>query len=137
MKDSEIFPGKSLQQLLEDIYNSTLVKRSKIAGLIDILQDYLKNKEDAALFAPIVKDYLDIMVKNDDHLIKVATVVQRVISADAYQNGGGDLNEILSDAEKDKLLNDAMSELTQEIKTLDSQVKELDAKTLPALEEKN
>jgi alpha-L-arabinofuranosidase len=129
MKDSEIFRGKSLQDLLEDIYNSTLVKRAKIAGLIDLLQAFLNTKEDAHIFAPIIKDYLDIMIKNDDHLIKVATVVQRIISADAYQSGGGDLNEILSDAEKEKLLGDAVDELKKEIAVLDSQVKELDEKT--------
>jgi phosphoglycerate-specific signal transduction histidine kinase len=131
MKDSEVFRGKTLQQLLEDIYDNTQVKRSRIASLIDRMQEYLKNREDATVFAPIIKDYLDVMIKNDDHLIKIATIVQRVISADAYQKGGGDLNEILSDAEKERLLGEAVDELQSEMKALDTQLKDLDKKTLP------
>jgi hypothetical protein len=131
MKDSEVFRGKTLQQLLEDIYDNTQVKRSRIASLIDMMQEYLKNREDASVFAPIIKDYLDVMIKNDDHLIKIATIVQRVISADAYQKGGGDLNEILSDAEKERLLGEAVDELQSEMKALDTQLKDLDKKTLP------
>jgi hypothetical protein len=122
MKDTEVFAGKTLQNLLEDIYNNTKNKRMTILGVIKQLQEKMVNVESIMIFAPMIKDYLDIMVKNDDHLIKIATVVQRIISAEAYQNGGGDLSEILSDAEKAKLLSDAREELEEEIKILEKEL---------------
>ena len=51
---------------------------------------------------PMIKEYLDINVKNDEQLVKLATVVQRLIAA---ENKGGSESEFgLSDKEKEQLL---------------------------------
>jgi hypothetical protein len=51
---------------------------------------------------PMIKEYLDINVKNDEQLVKLATVVQRLIAAE--NKGGAEAEFGLSDKEKEQLL---------------------------------
>ena len=54
---------------------------------------------DATLIVPLIKEYLEISVKNDEQLIKMATIIQR-----ALQNVGEDGEFGISDEEKAELL---------------------------------
>jgi hypothetical protein len=51
------------------------------------------------MVVPLIKEYLDVSVKNDDSLIKMAGIVQRAM-ANSGGNGDGDF---LSDAELEQL----------------------------------
>ena len=51
---------------------------------------------------PMIKEYLDINVKNDEQLVKLATVVQRLIAAEAKSGSESEFG--LSDKEKEQLL---------------------------------
>ena len=68
-KDTEIFKGKTLSSLLNDIYNNQLHTKSQIDLLCDELSKMIKNVSDVAVISPIIKDYLDVAVKNDDQLL--------------------------------------------------------------------
>jgi hypothetical protein len=137
MKDTEVFKGKTLTGLLEDIHTATLDKRSILKDMIDSLRLLIKDADSAVMIGPILKEYIDVLVRSDEGLVKIATIVQRIISAEAFQGGkSGDLNDILTDAEKEKLLAevvkdkaDALDELKVEI---DNITKEL-AAPLPEL----
>jgi len=101
-KDLEIFKGKSFSSLLEDIYNNSREKKEQIDALILELKKFIQSSSDAVMIVPIIKEYLDTSVKNDEHLVKLATIVQRLL-------GGGKQTEEgfgLSEAEKQQLLND-------------------------------
>ena len=50
----------------------------------------------------MIKEYLEINVKNDDQLVKMAGIVQRLISAES--RGGAEDEYGLSDDEKQQLL---------------------------------
>jgi hypothetical protein len=54
---------------------------------------------DATLIVPLIKEYLEIGVRNDEQLIKMATIIQRAVN----NTGSGDELGI-SDAEKEELL---------------------------------
>ena len=54
---------------------------------------------DATLIVPLIKEYMEIGVKNDDALIKMATLVQRALNS---SNEDGSLG--ISDEEKAQLL---------------------------------
>jgi hypothetical protein len=78
----------------------------------------IKNIGDATIIAPLLKDYLEVSVKNDDALVKLAAVVQRLVSTSKDDDG----NEFgLSEEERNKLLEEAENEL-KEIKK--SQIEE-------------
>lgn len=97
----ELFEGKSYKDLMKDIVTNTENKRDQIDIVISDLRDQIKTINDAIVLAPIIQTYLDIGIKNDDELVKLAAVVQRLISA---QSNGEDSGGILSDAEKEQLL---------------------------------
>ena len=129
MKDTTIYDDKTLQDLLRDVDALAGSRRGKIVDLIDALRKMMQTPEDAATFAPMIKDYFDVWIKNDEHLIKMGTIVQRIISAESYQGGSGDLSDILSEAEKEQLQRDAVAELKQDVKEVDKELADLQKTT--------
>ena len=100
--DYEIFEGKSLSSLFKDIYENTEYNRKQLDVLTRELVQFIKDGDTAIQIVPMIKEYLEINVKNDDQLVKMAGIVQRLFSA---ENGGGAEDEYgLSDDEKQQLL---------------------------------
>ena len=103
-KDSIIFGDKSFSDLLQDIYSNSRKKDTQINGLIDQLKPLIKNVADAAMMVPLIKEYLEVSVKNDEHLVRLAAIVQRLLVA----AGKGDAEEGgLSPAERQQLMSEA------------------------------
>jgi hypothetical protein len=107
----EIFEGKSFQDLTHDIYKNTADRKKQIDLLISEIHGFITTIDDVILVAPIIKEYMDVAVKNDEHLVKLAGVIQRII---AKSSGGDDESFLLSDAEKDDLIA-ALQEDVEEI----------------------
>ena len=110
-KDEEIFKGKTFSELMSDIYNNSRKKDRQIKLLIAQLEPMVKSVGDAASVVPLIKEYLDVSVKNDDALIKLAAIVQRMMKNEADADGGGLL---LSEEEKKQLM-DAMNEVEKDL----------------------
>ena len=113
INEDEIFKGKSFQGLLQDIYENSAKKEKQINELILQLQPMIKNMGDATILVPIIKEYLEVSVKNDEHLIKMMAVIQRITNNSA--TGGGD--SLLTDEELKQLQQIAEEVATDERKT--------------------
>ena len=100
--DFEVFDGKSLSDLFKDIYNNTQTNKKQLEVLMQEVVGFIKDGDTAVQIIPMLKEYLEINVKNDDQLVKMAAVVQRIISAE--QRGGAGEEFGLSDKEKEQLL---------------------------------
>jgi len=114
--DFELFPGKNLSDVFKDIYSNQINKKKNISELIESLRKLIKNVGEAAVIAPIVKDLIEVSVKNDDHLIKLATIAQRLAAASNKQKGQ---DGYLSEEEKNQLLSEienTVSEMERESK---------------------
>ena len=74
-------------------------RKAQVSALISELKPLVQEIGDATLIVPLIKEYLDISVKNDDQLVKLATIVQRVVGS-----GGNEDSMDLSDEEKAQLL---------------------------------
>ena len=103
--DKEIFNGKTLSGLFEEIYDNSKETKNQVKSLISELKPLIENIGDATLLVPMIKEYMEIGVKNDEHLIKLATVVQRLeISATKGEGGGefdfSDFEQILKEQEE-------------------------------------
>lgn len=98
-ESQEIFKGKSFESLLEDIYNNSKKKEMQIQILITELKPMIKNIGDAIIIVPLIKDYMEIAVKNDEALIKMAAIVQK---AQTRSSGGDSLT--LTEQEKRELM---------------------------------
>jgi len=105
----ELFNGTNFSDLMRDIYHNSKKKSRQIDGLIKELQPLIKNTGDASVLVPMIKDYLEVSVKNDDALVKLAAVVQRLISATNKESDDGEFG--LSDEERRQLLEEAESEV--------------------------
>lgn len=100
MNTDEILFGKvTFGKVLNDIYNNSKSKEKQIKDLIESLKPFVTDTSSALMVVPLIKEYLDVSVKNDDALIKMAAIVQR-----AMANNKGESEDILSEAEKEQLL---------------------------------
>ena len=103
--DNIIFKNKKFSDVLEEIYNNQKKKDQQVTALISELKPLISDIGDATLVVPLIKEYMEISVKNDDILIKMAALAQRAM---ATATSDGSLT--ISDEEKDQLLA-AMNEL--------------------------
>ena len=104
----ELFKGTTFSDLMKDIYHNSKKKDRQINTLIQELQPLIKNIGDATVIVPLIKEYLDVSVKNDEHLVKLAAVVQRLVGS-ANKDGGDAFG--MSEEEKARLLQTAQEEL--------------------------
>ena len=112
--NKEIFKGKTFQDLTRDIYENTQNKKKQIDLLISEIHGFITTIDDVILVAPIIKEYMEVSVKNDEHLVKLAGVLQRIISKSM---GADEESMLLSDSEKEELmgtLQDTVNELQSE-----------------------
>ena len=121
--DAEIFEGKTFSSLAREIYTNSTHKREQINQLIKDLREMVKDVGSATVVAPMIKDYIDVGVKNDDQLIKLSAVLQRLINAGSGSDTESGLQ--LSDAEKEELLDSVKDELSEMGKTTNKIEKEL------------
>ena len=103
--EKEIFNGKKMSDLFEEIYNNSRETKTQVKGLIGELKPLIENIGDATLLVPMIKEYMEIGVKNDEHLIKLATVIQRIEAIQAKSSDGdmfdfSDLQDLLEESEE-------------------------------------
>ncbi len=100
--NEEIFEGKSFQDLTKDIYKNTSDRKKQIDLLISEIHGFITTIDDVVLVAPIIKEYMDVAVKNDEHLVKLASVIQRIMGK---SSSGDEDSLLLSEQEKEDLIN--------------------------------
>lgn len=130
--DIEIFKGKSFSDLLKDIYANSQKKDRQINVLIAELRPLIKNIGDATVIVPLIKEYLEVGVKNDEHLVKLAAVVQRLVSTNSKVQADTGQSWLLSEEEKQQLLdeldsiNSTNKEINKKVVELSSSQKEIE-----------
>jgi hypothetical protein len=104
-KDTELFKGKTFADIMSDVYNNSKKKDRQLKLLIAQLEPLVKNLQDATVVVPLIKEYMEVSVKNDDQIVKLAAIVQRMMKDANSDDGSGGLG--LSDDEKKQLLENA------------------------------
>ena len=97
--DNIVFKKKKFSDILSEIYDNQKKKESQISGLISELKPLINDIGDATLIVPLIKEYMEIGVRNDEQLIKMATIVQR-----ALNNSNGEESLGITDEEKQQLM---------------------------------
>jgi len=88
-----IFDDKSFSDLLKEIHKNQSKKSKQLASLIAELRPLITSLGDATVVVPLIKEYMEISVKNDDQLIKMAAIVQRLSTGTTSTGDGGMLTE--------------------------------------------
>ena len=91
--DEIVFGGKKFSDILEEIYNNQKKKDKQISALIAELKPLVQEIGDATLIVPLIKEYLEISVKNDEQLIKMATIIQRIMNTGGTADNGFGISE--------------------------------------------
>jgi len=99
--DIKLFGDKNFSDLSEEIYNNTKLKKTQIDLLIQEVHGYIQGIEDIAIVGPIIKELMDVGIKNDDNLVKLATLYQRIMSKQPIDESDVGL---LSEEEKEQLM---------------------------------
>lgn len=121
----EIFKGKTFEDLTKDIYDNQKSKKLQLDLLIQEIHGMIRTLDDAVLVAPLVKELFEVAVKNDEHLVKLAGVIQRIISR---STGADDESFLLSEAEKEDLIN-ALQEDVSDIQRKSDKIQSLKSKS--------
>lgn len=124
-KNFEIFKGKTLSGLFKDIYENSTTTKTQVNGLIDQLKGFIKTLDTAAVIVPLIREYMEVAVRSDEHLVRMADIVQRMLKADRPTGGGG--TELLTEEEKFQLL-DALDDEKTRVDQEDERKKKVDAK---------
>jgi|TARA_R110000868_G_scaffold173372_2_gene409483 transcriptional regulatory protein LevR len=102
--DFELYDGKKYSDLVQDVIKNHKNKQSKISTLISQLTEMVGEEVgNAVIIVPLIKEYLEIDVKNDDALVKLASILQK--GGQSTENGDGglsdkDLELLFSDIQK-------------------------------------
>ena len=97
--DNIVFKKKKFSDILSEIYDNQKKKETQITGLISELKPLINDIGDATLIVPLIKEYMEIGVRNDEQLIKMATIVQR-----ALNNTSGEDSMGITEEEKQQLM---------------------------------
>lgn len=120
--DFELFPGKNLSGLFEDIYNNQINKKKHISEVIHELRKMIRHAGDMAIIGPIIKDLIDTSVRNDDQLVKLATIAQRIIASNQKSEGE---TGFLTEAEREQLLAE-IEQVSDEVERMDDLQNEIE-----------
>ena len=101
----EIYEGQTFDKLLKQIHENSNEKSTQISNLILKLTEFIKNPDDATLLVPLIAEYLEVGVKNDDQLIKLASIIQRFIKGNSSSNEDSSFG--LSEAERAEIIANA------------------------------
>ena len=113
-----LFDDKSFSDLLKEIHGNQRKKAKQLAQLIAELRPLVQSLGDATVVVPLIKEYMEISVKNDDALLKMAAIVQRLSTGTVNSGDGG----LLTEEEMAQL-----QDLTEEIAKTVEEPKQLEA----------
>ena len=97
--DQVMWGSKKFSDLLKDIYTNSKDKEKQIRELIETLKPLVSDAQSALMIVPLIAEHLNISVKNDEQLFKLAGIVQRALSSNSDEAA----SYILSEAEKEQL----------------------------------
>ena len=121
-KDLEIFKGKTVADLSEEIYRNSVDKRNQIDIITSELRALVSGINEAVTIVPLIKDQLDVGVKNDEQLLKLIAIIQRWTSKSESSSESGN-GFLLSEEEKQLLLKE-IEDANKEDSKISKKIKE-------------
>ena len=116
--DKEIFKGKTVADLVEEVYNKHKNQDNTIKQEIMRLADMIETPGDAIVIVPLLKGFMDSSLKNDEVLMKLLTLFQK--AAENKKAGDGEDSGILTEKDIEQLFADVTTAKIKEPKQLPS-----------------
>ena len=125
LNEFEIYKGKSFSALCKEIVVNQNEKKDQLDVLISELRSLIKGVNDAIVIVPLIRDYLDVGVKNDEQLVKLAAIIQRIISKQNEEAAAGTNGFSITDEERKQLMEEVEKLQSGNSKSTTVQVKEI------------
>ena len=109
--DYEIFKGTTLADMFKKIDENSSRNKIQIESLIQELMVFIKDPNSAIQLFPMISDFQEANIRNDELLVKLLAVVQRVMQTEAKAEDG---DYGLSEIEKDQIIR-KLEETTKDI----------------------
>lgn len=100
----EIYDGKTFRDLCKDILTRSDAKKQQIDILYSDMRNHIKDATSALNFVPQLKSLIETGIKNDEQLVKLASILQRLQSTQIEVTGGESGG--LTEEDKAQLLRD-------------------------------
>lgn len=120
--DQVIFDGKTLSDMFADVYKNTNTKREQINQFVANMVKLIRTPEDAAVLGPVIQSFLEVNVKNDEHIVRLVQIAQRLVAMSTKSDDVG----LLSEAEKEQLLKNVKLDFESVLAEQDELQNELD-----------
>jgi len=118
--DFEVCDGHTFRDLCGEIVARSTSKKDQIDTLIGDMRTLITGPNDVGQFMPRIKELLEVGVKNDEQLIKLAAVVQRIQSTQIEVSGGDGSG--LTQEEKEALLKNHLADAENTLKDIKKDV---------------
>ena len=123
--DIKLFGDTSLSDIFKQAHKRTKDTDKQINDLIDTLKPLASsNAGSAVMLMPTVKDLIDVNVKNNEQLIKMAGIAQRAATANANssQDAFFDPSEIQQLIEEQRVIQIDGQKLLEQTETIQHQL---------------
>jgi hypothetical protein len=123
--DITLFGSTSLSDIFKQIHRNNKDTDKQINDLIDTLKPLASsNAGSAVMLMPTVKDLIDVNVKNNEQLIKMAGIAQRAATAGASNNPNDffDPSEIQQLIEEQRVIQIEGNKLLEQTETIQHQI---------------
>lgn len=127
--DFEVFDGKSFKDLCKEVVERSQSKKDQLDTLVSDLRSLIKGPNDVGPLMPRIKELLEVGIKNDEQIVKLCAVVQRIQAAQIEATGGEATG--LTEEEKEQLMKAKMKEL-ESLKEIKSEVEKPFLTPVPA-----
>lgn len=115
--DFEVADGKTFRDLCKEIITRSQSKKDQLDTLVSDVRNHIKSANDVHMYLPRVKELIDTGIKNDEQLIKLTAILQKLQSTQLETSGGVD--GMLTEEEKEQL-KAAATEITEVKKAVES-----------------
>jgi hypothetical protein len=112
--DFEVADGKTFRDLCKEILDRSQSKKDQLDTLVSDVRSHIKTANDVAVFLPRVKELLEVGIKNDDQIVKLTAILQKLQSTQLETSGGED--GLLTEEEKDQLLKSVKPDVKEIVK---------------------
>lgn len=115
--DIIIFKDKKLSDLFQQIYNNQHEKNEQLNDTIQQLQSMVKTVDQALMIVPTIAQCLSVSMKNDEMLVKLTTVVTKLLETSIKQKflsqAGSNGSSLITQAEFEQIINNVGKQAQQ------------------------
>ena len=125
--DINLFGTKSLADLFKQIHKNNKDTDTQINELIEVIKPMITNAGSVVMIMPTVKDLIDVNVRNNDQLIKMAGIAQRAASVNIANSDSSflpDLDEIQHLLDEQNIIKEESNKLLAETNNIQKQIGE-------------